>query len=380
MVLVEHKRENKPRGGAMNRKFWVGLSLIPDIGPMRLRRLLNYFHSPQRIWYAEEEELLQIYGFGQKLVNQILKSREELDLSSFLEYCEKSGIKILTLADEDYPKNLREIYNPPPVLYYRGSIQPEDINALAIVGSRKMSAYGARVARKITKELVEKSFTIVSGLALGVDKIAHETALKAGGRTIGVLGSGIDVIYPREHRKLAQEISNSGALISTFPPKTAPERGNFPARNRIISGLTYGTIIIEAKNRSGALITAEHALEQNREVFAIPGNIFSSLSNGTNKLIQNGAKLVMNCDDIIVELTGILSGTASIINVKQKEMKENLSPIKVKIISLLECDLLTIDELLQKSNLELGELNTVLFELELEGVIDQFPGMKFGLI
>ncbi len=290
----------------MNRKYWVGLSLIQGIGSLRVKRLMEYFGTPERVWKASKEELLAVPLFGPKLVQSIINTRLELDLDSFLQACKEKEIHILCLEDSEFPVNLKQIYDPPPVIYYRGRLNKEDLFSIGIVGSRKMTPYGRRVTCMLVKELVRNGFTIISGMARGIDGIAHQTALEEGGRTIAVLGSGVDIIYPKEHTKLYSEIIQSGAVLSTFPPKTAPEKGNFPARNRIISGLAYGTVVVEAGLRSGALITAEQALEQNREVFAVPGSIFGTMSQGTNRLIQNGAKLTTCVQDILDELDGLV--------------------------------------------------------------------------
>ncbi|AZR72360.1 DNA protecting protein DprA [Anoxybacter fermentans] len=366
----------------MDRKYWVGLSLVQGVGSVRIKRLLEYFGSPERAWKAREEELLAIPSFGPKLVKKFIKIRDNVDLERFIKKCREAEIGILCFEDSEFPVNLKHIYDPPPVIYYRGSLKKEDINSIAIVGSRKMSPYGRRVTRLLARELAERGFTIISGMALGVDGEAHMAALEAGGRTIAVLGSGVDIIYPKEHKKLYQKIITSGAVISTFPPGTPPERGNFPARNRIISGLAYGTVVVEAGLKSGALITADQALEQNREVFAVPGSIFSPMSKGTNALIQKGAKLVTCSNDILEELVGLIPEKIQNKKISMDEIDEEFrfTNLQAQIMALLKTGEMSLDQLIEELNVDPARLNTALFELELLGKITQLPGLKFAIV
>lgn len=358
----------------MSRKYWVGLSLIFGIGPIRIKRLLEYFRSPDQIWKAPKKELLRVASVGPKIADSIIKTRKEIDLDAFLQRCHEEEIDILTLEDRQYPHKLKEIYDPPPVLYYRGSLVENDRQGIAVVGSRKMTSYGARVVKRIVPELVSAGLTIISGLALGIDGLAHQVALEAGGRTLAVLGSGVDQIYPREHTNLYQEIILNGAVISTFPPNTPPEKSNFPARNRIISGLSEGTLVVEAGRQSGALITADQALDQNRQVFAVPGNIFNPQSAGTNQLLQKGAKLVASAADIFDELN-ININDHHLASFNQSQLTEH----EMRIVQLLEGDELTSDQLFNKIDLPMSELNALLLELELKGVIISCPGQRFAL-
>ncbi len=364
----------------MDRKYWVGLSLIPGIGSVLVKRLLDHFGSPEKVWQANKAELCHIHSIGEKTAASIIKTRDELDLDKFLYQCRTAEINIVTQNDPDFPFNLKEIYDPPPVIYYRGELRKEDFQSIAIVGSRKMTTYGGRITRKLARELVEAGFTVVSGMALGVDGMAHQAALDAGGRTIAVLGSGVDYIYPKEHTDLYQRIITSGAVISTFPPTTLPEKSHFPARNRIISGLSLGTVVVEANTRSGSLITADQALEQNREVFAVPGSVFSPLSRGTNNLIQKGARLITSVQDIISELNGYIYETdAPQTLTSQTGCQYQLNMLQSKILSLLERGEMSGDELVEELGLDMAEVNTQLFHLELLGAIIQAPGQKFAI-
>lgn len=359
-------------------KYWVGLSLVNGIGPIRLKRLVEHFGSPERVWKASKEELTAVSGIYLKQAQEILKTRESVDLDRFLRYCKEEEIQILSPEDSEFPANLMHIFDPPSVIYYRGTLMAEDVYSIAIVGSRKMTAYGRRVTRMLARDLVVKGFTIVSGMALGVDGVAHQAALEAGGRTIAVLGSGLNQIYPREHTQLYDEIIRSGAVVSTYPPETFPEKGHFPARNRIISGLSLGTLVVEAGKRSGALITADQALEQNREVFAVPGSIFNNQSYGTNALIQKGAKLVTSAQDLFDEL-GELAIRRELPCGKSVEKLPALTLVQTQVLSLLERGEVGFDQLLEQIEISVSELNTVLLELELMGLVLQEPGLKFTL-
>ncbi|MCK4257534.1 MAG: DNA-processing protein DprA [Halanaerobiales bacterium] len=359
----------------MNRKYWVGLSLIPGVGSLRVKRLIEYFKTPERVWRASKKELVSVPLIGSKLAQKIIDTRSRINLELFLRECKEDEIHILCLEDSEFPVNLKQIYDPPPVIYYRGSFKKEDLHSIAIVGSRKMTVYGRRVTRTLVRELVKIGFTIVSGMARGIDGNAHQTAIEEGGRTIAVLGSGVDVIYPKEHGKLYQEIIQSGAVLSTYPPKTPPEKGNFPARNRIISGLSYGTVVIEAGVRSGAMITADQALEQNREVFAVPGSIFSTMSQGTNELIKKGAKLTTSVQDILHEFGGLMKEIK--ISPRGKNLK--YTAVQEQIITLLKEREMGIDELVGALNLDISKLNAILLELELLGLVIQYPGPIFAL-
>ncbi len=287
-------------------------------------------------------------------------------------------IKIFSFTDKDYPTNLRYIYDPPPTLYIEGEIIPKDNIAIAIIGSRQGTYYGLRNAENLSFELATKGITIISGLARGVDSAAHRGALKAKGRTIAVLGSGLNVIYPPENKKLADKIAQSGAIVSEFPLDTPPHRQNFPRRNRIISGLSLGVVVVEAAKRSGALITANFALEQGREVFALPGKIDSFASGGTHNLIKQGAKLIESSEDIIEELEPLISAYLKEAKRDSKtETEPNLEEEEKQVYSCLSSEPIHIDEVIQKVTLSYGRLLTCLLKLEHKRLVKELPGKVF---
>ena len=287
----------------LNLREMLALSGVPDIGPTRFRNLVAFFGSPENVFKASVNSLKKVEGINQKISENIKKFEKYKFADIQLRILEKTKSKIITYWDENYPENLKNIYDPPIMLFVKGEICDDDKYAISIVGSRKPTQYGKISAGKLSEELSGKGFTIVSGMAYGIDSIAHQGALNVNGRTIAVLGCGLDIIYPKENKSLYRKISENGAVITEFPFRTKPEPGNFPSRNRIISGLGLGVIIVEAGEKSGALITANLALEQNREVFAVPGTIGSPASAGTNKLIKEAsAKLVETADDVIIEL------------------------------------------------------------------------------
>ncbi|RMF83499.1 MAG: DNA-protecting protein DprA, partial [Nitrospinota bacterium] len=269
--------------------YWIGLNLLPRVGRITYQKLLTHFGSPREVLHASKQELLRVKGIGEKMAEEITSFPLEAALKRELANIERYGVQILTLSDPDYPPLLKTIYDPPPVLYVQGNLCLQDQYAIALVGSRTPTSYGRLVAERLAQDLARRQITVVSGLARGIDGCAHRGALKGGGRTIAVAGCGLDIVYPPEHRRLKEQIIKQGACLSEFPLGTQPERMNFPLRNRIISGLSLGTVVVEAGERSGSLITAEWALEQGREVFAVPGNITSAASRGTHKLIKAGA-------------------------------------------------------------------------------------------
>jgi len=284
-------------------KYFNAFNLIGGIGSITFKKLLVYFKSLENAWSSNLTELSQA-GLNRSVIEQIRKQRPRINPDLEMERLSKENIDLITINDKDYPKLLKEIYAPPALLYIRGQFKPEDEFSLGIVGPRKLSFYGKQVAPLIAANLSRAGLTIVSGLAKGVDTLAHQSTLETGGRTIAVLGSGLDKrsIYPFQNKHLAEKIAQNGAVISEYPLGSSPLAQNFPQRNRIISGLSLGVLVIEAGEKSGALITAKDALEQNREVFAIPGSILNQTSIGTNNLIKMGAKLVSNIDDILEEL------------------------------------------------------------------------------
>ena len=278
------------------------LALTPGIGPRTLKQLLDKFETPEAVLAASSSELQMVDGVGSKLAAAVREARQRDEAEHEIERCQAAGIRITTTRDHEYPHMLREMYDPPTVLYLRGEFTSPDHMAIAIVGSRHATRYGAKLARQLAGSLARAGLTIVSGLARGIDREAHEGALEVGGRTLAVLGSGVLNIYPPEHEPVAEQIAAAGAVMSESPTHAAPRSGNFPQRNRIISGLSLGVIVVEASQRSGALITAKHAMEQNREVFAVPGRVDSRMSRGCHALIRDGARLVETADDVLEEL------------------------------------------------------------------------------
>lgn len=351
--------------------YWLALGSIPGIGPHTYKALIERFGSPEEVFNASTDELLAIEGIGRETAKRIGSFRGWRRVEEELEVIKRKGIGIVTLMDRTYPANLKEIYDPPPYLYIKGELKGEDERAIAIVGSRTPTPYGLGVAYRMAMELASCGFTIVSGMARGIDSEAHRGALKAGGRTIAVLGSGIDVIYPPEGRDLYHGIVESGAVISEFPLSTPPYGRNFPKRNRIISGLSLGVLVVEASLRSGSLITARLALEQGREVFAVPGSITSGRSRGTNLLIKEGAKLVEDVDDVLGEVSqwrDRLRGGVMDYTLTEKE--------RIVYNSLEEP--VHIDMIIKKSGLRAEEVSSLLLGLEAKGLIVQHPGKVFS--
>lgn len=354
---------------------------IDHIGPSRVLKLTSKFDSLDKIFTASSEEIASIESFNKHLSSSIITNFHRLDnikreLEEELAYLDKLDCKLISYWDDEYPANLKKIYFPPLILYIKGKLTKEDIYSISIVGTRMPSEYGRSKAKLFSQLLAEQGLTIVSGLARGIDSIAHKSALKSRGRTIAVIGSGIDVVYPPENRKLFDEISEKGAVISEFEPRTKPDAPNFPRRNRIISGLSLGTLIVETRLIGGAMQTASHALDQNREVFAIPGSIDSKQSEGANSLIKKGeAKLVMNIEDILDELN--LPSR----NRKTKTLPEdyNLNLFEQTIVKNLSFDPKHIDVISDNSDMSTPECLVHLLNLEIKGVVRQLPGKNFIL-
>jgi DNA processing protein len=314
------------------------------------------------------------------LANRIIESKDKLHLTEKLLADELAALKkidarIISFFDADYPANLKNIYYPPILLYVKGNLHEADKNSVSIVGTRNPTSYGKINTEKFARELSEKGLTIVSGMARGIDTISHSAALKAGGRTIAIVGSGLDVIYPPENKKLFDEISEKGAVISEYPPGTQPDAQNFPKRNRIISGISLGTLIIETRINGGAMQTAAFAIDQNKEVFALPGNINSIQSEGTNSLIQRGeAKLVLTAEDILEELN-LSSKSKPIAETIQKSIELNL--FESKLLHVVNVDPIHIDEIAGKSEMNISDCLANLLTLEFKGMVKQLPGKMF---
>jgi DNA processing protein len=353
------------------RQYWVGFNIVPGIGPAKFRALYDYFGGAGEAWRAGEATLRQV-GLDQRALDNLLQARRQLDLPAEMAQLEEANIQLLTWDDEDYPTYLKEIPDPPPVLFVRGELQLQDQWAVAVVGTRRASAYGRLATERLTGDLARSGVTIVSGLARGIDSVAHQAALDAGGRTIAVLGSGLGCIYPAEHRALAQRISTCGALVTEFHPDTRPEAGNFPRRNRIISGLALGVLVVEAGERSGASITANYALDQGRDVFAVPGNITSRTSVGTNRLIQGGAKLVITAEDILEELNMTMVAEQVATQLALPATHE-----EAHLLQLLSDQPLHVDELSREAGMAVSQVTSTLTLMELKGMVRQLEGMSY---
>jgi DNA processing protein len=352
-------------------EYWIGFSLIPGIGPRRLIELENHFGDIERAWNASSSEL-KAAGLDLNLAQKVVSTREEISLDKEKEKLARADARVVIYHDDEYPRRLKEIYDFPPLLYVCGSFMPLDESSITVVGSRLPSSYGKQIVREIVRELSASSITVVSGLARGIDAEAHRMALEGGGRTIAVLGSGVDVIYPRENSGLADKIIHQGALISEFPLGTTPKPYNFPRRNRIMSGISLGTLVIEAGERSGSLITADFALEQGREVFAVPGSIFSPKSRGSNRLIQQGAKLVASASDILEELN-----LTAVVRKESKVIPQN--DLETILLPYLSKEGVHIDDLCRLSSLSISQVESTLGVMEIKGVVERIEGMSYVL-
>lgn len=353
------------------KKYWIGFNLIKGIGAVRMQGLVAYFGDLETAWKADAAELAKA-GLGAKLVEKVLAARKQVDLDQVWVRIEAQGIQIFTWIDESYPARLREIDQPPPVLYVRGEYLPDDVFAVAIVGTRKVTPYGRQITEEIASFLAANGITIVSGLARGVDAIAHQSALKAGGRTIAILGSGVDKIYPPEHRGLAEQMMQRGAIISDYAVGTPPDASNFPPRNRIISGLSLAVVVIEAAETSGALITAEFAAEQGREVFAVPGSILAPQSKGTNRLIQKGAQPLLTPADLMQAL--------DLTRVGEQKAARKIMPAdetEARVLSVLGGEPVHVDEIRNKADLPIERVSATLALMELKGMVRQIGGMNY---
>jgi DNA processing protein len=362
---------------------WLALERTPRVGPLTMARLYEAFGSPRKAMQAGSREITLRAGLREKLAETIAGFRPpENEIKKDIEILEKLGVRVITRWDPDYPSNLKEIYDPPALLFVRGQITPEDDRAVALVGSRNPTRYGLEMTEQLTKGLVRAEVTPVSGLARGIDTACHSTALKEGGRTIGVLGCGIDVLYPRENKALIEEMTGSGAVISEFRPGVPPLATNFYRRNRIVSGLVKGVVVVQATRNSGSLITAGHALEQNRDVFAVPGSVMDSRSWGPHSLLKQGAGVVESADDVLASLFEPPQSTRR--QPTLFEARENrdqvLSDVAEQVLEFLDPDPVPIDLLCESLKIEVGKLSGTLLELELKGLVRQYPGKMFSRI
>lgn len=354
--------------------FWIGLSSIPGIGRVTFRKLVNHFGSPERVLAASPDALRTIGGLSEKLITEIGTFPWRAFAEQEVAKAEKADVAIIIASDPSFPASLKDTPDPPLYLYVKGVLKPEDKNAVAIVGTRKPTHYGKTITHRFAYEIATPGYTIVSGMARGIDTQAHKGALSAKGRTIAVLGCGIDVVYPPENQELMEHISGSGALVTENPFGTKPEAGYFPARNRIISGLSLGTVIIEAAEDSGSLITAKYTLDQGRKLYAVPGNIGSMTSKGTNSLIKEGAKLVESAADVLGDLGS--RGTYS-----QTEITSPPLPLltgeEETVFRIITDEPKHIDVLMNEAHASAGKLSGLLISLELKGLAKQLPGKYY---
>ena len=362
---------------------WFILRSVPGIGNLLFKRLLDRFKSPETALTASYEDLISVNGITSRLAQAVIQHKISDPVKRELELIAAKGYKIITMKDPGYPSLLVQIPDPPPFLYVYGDIGLCNAN-IAVVGSRNATRYGIFTTKKLSADLASFKYTIVSGMARGIDTAAHLGALDAGGKTIAVLGSGFEKVYPAENLNLFHRIAQSGAVITEFPLNAGPEPHHFPVRNRIISGLSLGTVIVEAAKKSGSLITARLALEQNREVFAVPGNIHSFKSTGTHSLIKQGAKLVENTQDIIEELSHMTQFHGADNHINQKAVLKNalalqLSKEQIQVVQALGPYPVHIDELIRKLLIDPGNLSSILLQLELKGIVVQSPGKMFSI-
>ena len=353
-------------------KYWIAFNRVSRVGRARLSLMEGHFGSLASAWTASVSQLQQA-GLDRGTSQHVVMARGKVEPDAELDRVLRAGVRALTWHDEEYPPRLKEIYDKPPVMFIRGDVVPQDERSIAVVGTRRPTSYGRETARQLTADLASSGVTIVSGLARGIDGIVHRTALEAGARTIAVLGSGVDVIYPPEHRSLAERVSECGAVISEHPMGARPDAQNFPRRNRIISGMSLGTLVIEAPESSGALLTARHALEQDREVFAVPGSILSPASRGGNQLIRDsGAKLVTNADDVLEELN--LSAVEHQLELAAFFPEDEAQAAVLKYVTF---DPIHVDEITRTSALAASTVSSALTMMELRGLVRQVGGMNY---
>ena len=351
------------------------LSLVSGVGPRIRKALLERFGSARAVLMAAPSELREVHGVGPKLMRSIAEADHAIDVEAEIALCREHGIDILTEAHTDYPRPLREIHDPPGVLFMRGALKPDDALAVGIVGTRHGTQYGLRQAERLAGSLARAGLTIISGLARGIDAAAHRGAMAAGGRTIGVFASGVKNIYPPEHDRLAEEVVAHGALISESPPRAAPLSGTFPQRNRIISGLSLGIIVVEAAERSGALITARHAMEQGREVFAVPGNVDSRTSRGCHQLIRDGARLVESADDVLEELGPLVEAVPRAdVQVIHHPAELLLNELEQQVLSAISGEATPIDQIVAETGLPVPQVLSTLSALEMRRLIRRLSG------
>jgi len=354
-----------------DRRYWIGFDQIRGIGSVRTKMLLDYFGDLSQAWKSDLASLRKA-GLPEKVVNTFLKLRREIDLEKEWDLIQQLDISVVTFDHDSYPKLLQSIKHPPPVLYIKGSFVDEDYCSVAVVGTRRKTSYGKQVAIELSRFLASNGITVVSGMARGIDTIAHQSALDAGGRTIAVFGSGLDVIYPPENRDLSERIRTHGVLVSEFYPGTQPEAVNFPPRNRIISGLSKAVVIVEADEKSGALITAKFAVEQSRDVFAVPGSIYAPRSRGTNRLISDGAAPLLNFNELLLALN--MEQFAEFRYVQNVLPKNDL---ELLLLNTIRDEPLHIDDIKSITGLSTDKVSASLVMMELKGFVRKAGNMMY---
>jgi DNA processing protein len=362
-----------------SREAYIALNMIDEVGPVRVRALLERFGSPEAILHAGRADLMQVDGVGAEVARQVTGWRETVKLEEELARIEQAGVRVVCREDPDYPANLGQIYDPPLVLYVRGELSDRDKLSIGMVGSRRATLYGMEMSRKLSFQLARLGVTVVSGLARGIDTAAHTGVLQAKGRTVAVVGCGLDTVYPAENKKLAEDIAaKGGAVVSEFPFGVKPDKQNFPMRNRIVSGWSLGVVVVEANLKSGALITAKQAMEQGREVFAVPGRADSIQSRGTNRLIKDGAKLTEDAEDILSEFEWLLPKG------KQPAAPEGpdrpalvFTEQEQKVLAAIQDEETPVDEIIRGSGLTSACVSATLLALEMKRVVRQRPGNRY---
>jgi DNA processing protein len=353
----------------------VRLALTPGVGPRTRLALLERFGSPEAVFDASPSQLREVAGVGAKLCQRIIAAREEIDPGKEIALCCEHGITLLTPEDEGYPRALREIYDPPGLLFVRGELLPADALSVAIVGTRHATQYGLRTAERLAGSLARAGLTIVSGLARGIDAAAHRGALNAGGRTVAVLGSGVLNVYPPEHVEFAADVAQHGAVISELPPRAAPISGTFPQRNRIITGISLGLIVVEAAERSGALISAQHAMEQGREVFSVPGPVDSRASRGCHRLLREGARLVESAEDVLDELGPLIEATPTEDGRTVHHPAELvLNDLEKQVLDAIQTEATAVDHIVAASGVPVARVLATLSILEMRRLIRRLSG------
>ncbi|MTI82277.1 MAG: DNA-protecting protein DprA [Firmicutes bacterium] len=361
-----------------DRLYWLGWQLLmPGVGK-RVWEIINYFNSPKAAWQAKERELLEVPGMTRVMAEGLISRKSKISFNKELERLQQHQVEFITYNDKSYPEMLKEIFDPPPVLFVRGSLDKLGYNA-ALVGSRKATAYGRTVAQRFSGELAEHNVAVISGMARGIDSAAHRGALKDDGYTVAVLGCGLDVVYPPENRKLMDEIIEKGAIITEFPLGSQPEPWHFPSRNRLISGISQVVVVVEGAQKSGAQITADLALEQGREVMAVPGSIYSKMSIGPLKLLKQGARPATSTADILEEL-GLESENLFKENADNSQPKYKLSKTEKLVYDVLKADPLHVEDMIQRLESPSQEIMAALMFLEVKGLIKKMPGKMYAAV